>query len=54
MPYAIYFMISIGFVYPDIKLKELEQDHGLFRFFKMLNSHISIIENMTETLLEPV
>lgn len=54
MPYAIYCMISIGFVYPDIKLKELEQDHGLFRFFKMLNSHISIIENMTETLLEPV
>lgn len=33
MPHATYSMISTGFACPDIKLEELEREHGLFRFF---------------------
>lgn len=49
----MYSIISTGFGYEDIKLKDLEQDHRLFIFF-MLNTHISITETMTKALMELV
>lgn len=50
---CMYSIISTGFGYEDIKLKDLEQDHRLFIFF-MLNAHISITETMTKALMELV